>query len=94
MKITNTPLDRAVGAAPHLDNPVARVYSASGNLPGSSSQVALSAAGQKMLALDGEGDIDMERVQSIRDAIAAGAYKIDAHRIADGLISSARELLR
>ena len=48
-----------------------------------------------MLALqDGRNDIDVERVAAIRDAIAAGQFKIDTSRIADGLIATARDLLK
>jgi negative regulator of flagellin synthesis FlgM len=48
-----------------------------------------------MLALqDGSNDIDVERVAAIRDAIASGQFKIDTSRIADGLIATARDLLK
>ncbi|MYZ44900.1 flagellar biosynthesis anti-sigma factor FlgM [Schauerella aestuarii] len=60
-----------------------------------SAQVALSAASRRMLALqDGSNDIDVERVAAIRDAIASGQFKIDTSRIADGLIATARDLLK
>ena len=48
-----------------------------------------------MLALqDGSNDINVERVAAIRAAIASGQLKIDTSRIADGLIASARDLLK
>jgi len=62
------------------------------------SQVDLSEAARQLLALHhheeaGTG-IDMARVQALREAIAAGELRIDAGRIADGLIASACELLQ
>jgi len=60
-----------------------------------SAQVNISATSTKLLELhNGDGDIDMERVNALRDAIASGQLRIDASRIADGLIASARELLK
>lgn len=41
-----------------------------------------------------DGDINMAKVQELRDAIASGQYKVDTSRIADSLIASARELLK
>lgn len=58
-------------------------------------QVALSPTARALSALsDGSNDIDMARVSAIRDAIASGQLKIDTSRIADGLIASARDLLK
>ena len=37
--------------------------------------------------------VDKQRVDEIKQAIANGEFKIDAGRIADGLISSVREML-
>ena len=60
-----------------------------------SAEVALSPASRQLLALQsGANDIDVERVAAIRDAIASGQLRIDAGRIADGLIASARDLLK
>lgn len=38
------------------------------------------------------GDFDAARVAEIRESIRAGSYKVDTARIADGLISSVRNL--
>ncbi|EPZ13810.1 hypothetical protein M622_08945, partial [Thauera terpenica 58Eu] len=38
-------------------------------------------------------DIDQKRVDEIRQAITEGRFKIDSSRIADGLISSVRDML-
>lgn len=96
MKITTTPFGPTATPGTRVDSPAARAYGAS-SLPRStgSAQVELSPAAQQLLALqDGDNDIDMARVQEIRDAIAAGQLKIDASRIADSLIASAQELLK
>ncbi|MBL8464683.1 MAG: flagellar biosynthesis anti-sigma factor FlgM [Thauera sp.] len=37
--------------------------------------------------------VDSQRVEEIKQAIAKGEFKIDAGRIADGLIDSVREML-
>lgn len=41
-----------------------------------------------------DGDINVARVNEIRDALASGQLKIDPSRIADGLIASVRDLLK
>lgn len=37
--------------------------------------------------------VDRQRVDEIKQAIANGEFKVDANRIADGLIASVREML-
>ena len=39
------------------------------------------------------GDFDAVRVAEIRESIRAGSYQVDTAKIADGLISSVRDLL-
>ena len=39
------------------------------------------------------GDFDAARVAEIRESIRAGRYQVDTAKIADGLISSVRDLL-
>lgn len=56
-----------------------------------SMQVALSASSQTLY--EGDNDVDMARVNAIRQALADGTLTINAERIADGLINSAKELL-
>jgi negative regulator of flagellin synthesis FlgM len=91
---TNRPLS-ADAVAPRADSAVAQAYGACSASGSSSSQVALSSASRKLLALqDGSNDINVERVAAIRAAIASGQLKIDTGRIADSLIASARDLLK
>jgi len=57
--------------------------------------VAISHAAQQLANLQScDADIDLLRVHAIRAAIAAADLTIDTSRIADGLIASARELLK
>ncbi len=73
-----------------------RATGVSGDSPASgAAKVAFSPTARALLSLsDGSSDIDMARVAEMRDAIAAGNLKIDTSRIADGLIASARDLLK
>lgn len=62
---------------------------------GKAASVDLSAAARHLAGLqNGENDIDVAKVQELRDAIASGKLKVDTSRIADSLIASARELLK
>jgi negative regulator of flagellin synthesis FlgM len=44
------------------------------------------------LANETDGDIDVKKVEEIRDAIAKGLLPMDASKIADGLLATLREL--
>ncbi|CAN0624037.1 negative regulator of flagellin synthesis FlgM [Burkholderia multivorans] len=57
------------------------------NLSGLSGQLRTSAA-------SGNADIDVGLVQSIKDALNNGTLSIDANKIADGVLNTARELLQ
>lgn len=57
--------------------------------------VDLSAAARHLSSLEStENDVNVARVQEIRDALASGQLKIDPSRIADGLLASVRDLLK
>lgn len=56
-----------------------------------STQVEFSSV--STLLSDGASDVDMAKVQAIREAIRNGELAINAGRIADGLIESTRDLL-
>jgi len=61
----------------------------------SSGSVQLSTAARAMQQLQNEGnDIHTERVQAIKTALQSGTLQIDPAAIADGLIDSAKELLK
>jgi negative regulator of flagellin synthesis FlgM len=57
------------------------------NLSGLSGQLRAQSA-------SGGADIDMGLVQSIKDALKDGTLTIDANKIADGVLNTARELLQ
>jgi len=57
--------------------------------------VALSEVARQLAALDASAQsVDMQKVQALREAIANGQLDMDASRIADGLLASARDLLQ
>ncbi|MDD5176096.1 MAG: flagellar biosynthesis anti-sigma factor FlgM [Sterolibacterium sp.] len=61
------------------------------------SDVALSSLSSQLQKIEGtqagSPPVDVERVAEIRQAIAQGNFKIDAGKIADGLIESVRQML-
>lgn len=63
---------------------------------GGDASVNLSALSSQLrsLAASGEADIDVAHVESIKQAIADGTLTMDASKIADGILSTARELLK
>ncbi|KAG8151035.1 flagellar biosynthesis anti-sigma factor FlgM [Burkholderia catarinensis] len=60
---------------------------ASVNLSGLSGQL-------RSVSASGDADIDTGLVQSIKDALNNGTLTIDANKIADGVLNTARELLQ
>jgi len=66
---------------------------------GNDASVSTSALSSEMRALQaalaqtGSADIDVAKVSEIKQAIAEGRLTIDPSKIADGLISTARDLL-
>ncbi|QGZ62674.1 flagellar biosynthesis anti-sigma factor FlgM [Paraburkholderia acidisoli] len=48
----------------------------------------------RSLAASGSADIDMAHVQSIKDAIKNGTLQIDSGKIADGVLQTARDLMK
>ncbi|KND60880.1 Negative regulator of flagellin synthesis [Candidatus Burkholderia verschuerenii] len=46
------------------------------------------------LSTSGGSDIDSAKVESIKAALRDGSYKIDSGKIADGMLSTARDLLQ
>ena len=61
--------------------------------PRKSDKVSLSGSAQALSAPD-QAPIDTAKVEQVRDAIASGSFKVDADKIADGVIASNRELLQ
>ncbi|MEX3853976.1 flagellar biosynthesis anti-sigma factor FlgM [Paraburkholderia sp. BR10923] len=68
---------------------------AANSSPGDTS-VSLSGLSQHLrsLAASGSADIDTAHVESIKQAIKDGTLQIDSGKIADGVLQTARDLLR
>ncbi|MBW0448854.1 flagellar biosynthesis anti-sigma factor FlgM [bacterium M00.F.Ca.ET.228.01.1.1] len=66
--------------------------------PSSSGDASVSLSGLsqhlRSLAATGSADIDTAHVESIKQAIKDGTLSIDSGKIADGVLSTARELLQ
>lgn len=82
----DTPSTRSSGSAPAPSAPAATPST------GSSAQVEFSAAATALQSA--EGDVNLERVQALREAIRQGQLSYDTGKIADGLLESVRELLQ
>lgn len=81
--VAGTAAQRSTGARPA--NLAPRAESAESAL------TALSAAG--LQAAGSDAAFDAGKVAEIRQAISEGRFKIDAGRIADGLVASVKEML-
>ena len=60
---------------------------------GKTDKVSLSGSAQALSAPE-QPPIDTAKVEQVRAAIASGSFKVDADKIADGVIASNRELLQ
>ncbi|BBU28751.1 flagellar biosynthesis protein FlgM [Burkholderia sp. THE68] len=65
----------------------------SGANPAKNSTVSLSPLASDLRASNGS-DIDTAKVESIKAAIRDGSLKMDTSKIADGILSTARDLLQ
>lgn len=89
---SNNPLNGVTSGTPR--DAAAGTHSAAQTGNGKPS-VDLSLAGRHLAALqDGNSDIQIQRVQEIRDAITSGQLQIDPSQITDGLLASLHELLK
>lgn len=63
---------------------------------GGDASVSLSSLSSSLrsLAASGSADIDTTHVESIKDAIRSGTLQIDTGKIADGVLETARSLLK
>lgn len=98
MKIENTGKPVATSTASEARNRASiSSQNASTTVAAASDKVelsSLSASLQKAEAAMAETPvIDTKKVDEIRQAIAEGRFKVDADRVADGLIASVREML-
>ena len=81
-------------SAASTDN--AATSGAAGSASAAGANVSLSSLSSTMrsLAASGSADIDTAHVQSIKDAIRNGTLQIDTGKIADGVIQTARDLMK
>lgn len=96
----NTRAPAATGngtARPQQDAPAPAALPASAaGASGGDATVNLSGLSGQLRTLSASGgtDIDTGLVQSIKDALSNGTLTIDASKIADGVLNTARELLQ
>lgn len=94
MKINSSPLKGPVSRPGDITRTSSSRAGSTGATAAASS-VALSTTARHLANLSSaDNDINPVKVSEIRAALADGTLKIDADRIADGLIESARELLK
>lgn len=62
--------------------------------PSGAASSSVSVSLSTVHATSANADVDMERVQAIRDAIQRGELVIDVHKIADRLIHTSLELIQ
>lgn len=97
MKISPSPLKTPLAETSAAERSTAspRARHAYNNSSSSTNEVDFSAAARQLNSLqDSSADVDMKKVEALREAIAAGELKIDTSRIADSLIASVRDLLK
>ncbi|CAB3772083.1 flagellar biosynthesis anti-sigma factor FlgM [Paraburkholderia solisilvae] len=95
-----TPLSGGVQRSQQGDTAAAGAASARTPAPstsgGADADVNLSGLADQLrsLAASGSHDIDTAHVESIRSAIRSGTLSIDASKIADGVLETARSVLQ
>lgn len=98
MKITSTSVKSPLAgnvAATRTESVAGGVSSASAGTSAGKAAVDLSPAARHLSGLqNSDNDINVAKVAEIREALASGQLKIDASRIADGLLASVRDLLK
>ncbi|RTZ47539.1 flagellar biosynthesis anti-sigma factor FlgM [Candidimonas sp. SYP-B2681] len=97
MKITSPSINSPARSVPgsRTDGVASSSVTSSSASAGSKGGVELSSTARHLSNLqNSDNDINMARVNEIRDALASGQLKIDASKIADGLIASVRDLLK
>lgn len=98
MKIENSGKPVATSAANEARNRAAIAgQKASTTVAAASDKVELSSLSSSLqkaeAAMADTPAIDQKKVDEIRQAISDGRFKVDANRVADGLIASVREML-
>lgn len=79
-----------VGSAPASSKPLEAGSIARGQTP----TVQISGQLQQLERQVGGGSFDAKKVQSIKEAIAEGRFQVDTSKVADGLLSTVKDLIR
>jgi negative regulator of flagellin synthesis FlgM len=80
----------AVGAVPAS----AKAQEVSPTTRSQTATVQMSGQFQQLERQVGGGSFDAQKVQSIKTAIAEGRFQVDASKVADGLLSTVKDLIR
>ena len=86
-------IDQNVIALNSAAAPEGTVRARSVPAPAAGAQAGPATGVATRLQVGSGGEFDAVRVAQIREAIAAGRYRVDPSRIADGLLASVRDLL-
>lgn len=79
-----------VGSAPASPKPLEASPTARSQTP----TVQMSGQLQQLERQVGGGSFDAKKVQSIKEAIAEGRFQVDSSKVADGLLSTVKDLIR
>lgn len=94
MKVETTSVQHPIAGTTSATRSTGAPEAATAAAPGKSVVDLSSAARQLSNLQNSDNDINVERVNALRDAIASGQLKINPDQIADAVIASARELLK
>lgn len=96
MKVDSTPTSNARTLSNASAGAARTQAGAAGAPTGGDANVSLSGLSSTLrsLAASGSADIDTAQVDAIRDAIKSGTLSIDTGKIADGILQTARDLLK
>lgn len=81
----------AVGSAPAS---TAKPLEASTATRSQTATVHMSGQLQQLSRQVGGSSFDAQKVQSIKEAIAEGRFQVDSSKVADGLLSTVKDLIR
>ena len=105
MKISGQPPEKQVGASPPSAAPAAAAAAATTKAGQSAAATAQSSATSAGVAVTvstqaraleqvsaPDADVDMNKVEAVRSAIAQGSYTVNPEAIADKLLANAQEM--
>ena len=91
-------IDSSIGKTPGLGIGTAaatpKTTEASPATRSQAATVQISGQFQQLERQVGSGSFDAQKVQSIKNAIAEGRFQVDSSKIADGMLSTVKDLIR